>query len=693
MASIAADSKYDLYVNGQLVVREGGLKRGPSPSGSYVDTVDLAEYLQAGPNSVAVLLWYFGRHGFSHRDSGQPGWLFDLDGLEIGPWKACRHPAYFDAGYVNDAYRLPENSVGFDARREMEGWTEVGYDDAAWPLAEPAGQAGCAPWGDLVRREFPQWHWSEERSYLATESAEAGPDGMYTLACQLPYNAQFLPVIELEAPAGVRIEVTVAQDTSCLRPALITREGRHRHVFPGWLNGEAAIYRLPECVRVHAVGYIETGYPAQLAGSFECGDAVLDPLWLASQRTVYLNMRDTFMDCPCRERAQWAGDLIVQLGQLPYCLDRQAELLVKKGLLETFRWQLENGIIYGPVPEGNWRMELPAQMLSVISPYGVWTYYMNSGDRATLEAVYAAAKRYFELWQFHDNGLIVYRPSTKGQVPVIVDGVEEGTWDWIDWGEKIDAEPALNGWFVLAAMGMRQMAAELGQTADAEAFGAREAQVRTAIREHYWDAAKGGYASADFEWAPDDRVQALMVLNGVAQAEQYPALLEVFQTVREACPYMERYVLEALFAMGQPAAALERMRSRYRLMLSKGNSTLWERWPEASEHPGTINHAWSGGPLTLLSSLVAGVRPSTPGWERIEIQPNPGDLNTLHCELATTKGMLSVQVRRVDAEWTVRLEIPDGAAVTLDTTLLSERGAREGIDPGQTTFETTLPAV
>ena len=34
---IAADTKYWLFVNGELVVKEGGLKRGPNPNDSYCD--------------------------------------------------------------------------------------------------------------------------------------------------------------------------------------------------------------------------------------------------------------------------------------------------------------------------------------------------------------------------------------------------------------------------------------------------------------------------------------------------------------------------------------------------------------------------------------------------------------------------------------------------------------------------------
>ena len=40
-ARIAVDSKYWLYINGEIVVREGGLKRGQKPSSTYYDEVPL----------------------------------------------------------------------------------------------------------------------------------------------------------------------------------------------------------------------------------------------------------------------------------------------------------------------------------------------------------------------------------------------------------------------------------------------------------------------------------------------------------------------------------------------------------------------------------------------------------------------------------------------------------------------------
>lgn len=53
-AKIAVDSKYWLWINGQEVILEGGLKRGPTPNDTYYDLVDLKQFLRTGKNVIAV---------------------------------------------------------------------------------------------------------------------------------------------------------------------------------------------------------------------------------------------------------------------------------------------------------------------------------------------------------------------------------------------------------------------------------------------------------------------------------------------------------------------------------------------------------------------------------------------------------------------------------------------------------------
>ena len=61
---LAADTKYWLWVNGELQVSEGGLKRGPNPSDTYCDVITSLPALRAGENTVALLVWYFWKRWF-----------------------------------------------------------------------------------------------------------------------------------------------------------------------------------------------------------------------------------------------------------------------------------------------------------------------------------------------------------------------------------------------------------------------------------------------------------------------------------------------------------------------------------------------------------------------------------------------------------------------------------------------------
>ncbi|MBQ6378202.1 MAG: glycoside hydrolase, partial [Prevotella sp.] len=118
-AKIAADTKYWLWVNGELAVFEGGLKRGPNRTDSYYDLVDLAPWLKKGKNDVRLLLWHFGKPGFSHVNSGRAGVIVDAPSIGLSTdrtWQSQRLAAYqtCDKPYAN--FRLPESNIRYDAR-------------------------------------------------------------------------------------------------------------------------------------------------------------------------------------------------------------------------------------------------------------------------------------------------------------------------------------------------------------------------------------------------------------------------------------------------------------------------------------------------------------------------------------------------------------------------------------------------
>ena len=94
-------------------------------------------------------------------------------------------------------------------------------------------------------------------------------------------------------------------------------------------------------------------------------------------------------------------------------------------------------------------------------------------------------------------------------------------------------------------------------------------------------------------------------------------------------------------------------------------STLWEYW---AYHQGTENHAWTGGPLVLLSQQFAGIRPTSPGWRTFEVCPQLGRLTSLSCSVPTLCGEIHVDIRRKGETLTVEVEKP--AALEAEVRLL-----------------------
>jgi hypothetical protein len=120
---------------------------------------------------------------------------------------------------------------------------------------------------------------------------------------------------------------------------------------------------------------------------------------------------------------------------------------------------------------------------------------------------------------------------------------------------------------------------------------------------------------------------------------------------------MEKYVLEALVLMGDTQAALDRMVKRYAEIIASPLTTLPEEW-----RGGTGNHAWSGGPLTILSQYVAGIAPLTPAYETYEIRPRMGSLKQVKATVDSAMGRIEVDLNHDSASFTLSLVSPPGTS-------------------------------
>lgn len=118
---------------------------------------------------------------------------------------------------------------------------------------------------------------------------------------------------------------------------------------------------------------------------------------------------------------------------------------------------------------------------------------------------------------------------------------------------------------------------------------------------------------------------------------------------------MEGYVLEALCRMGFTGDALMRMRERYDGLVKNSNTTLWEDFYEL----GTKNHAWSGGPLTVLMRYIAGIDAETSGFDTYHVMPRLSGLNNVNVVVPSTKGNISVEMVTDENVFKLQLESPE----------------------------------
>ncbi|MBR4451929.1 MAG: alpha-L-rhamnosidase N-terminal domain-containing protein, partial [Clostridia bacterium] len=433
-AFISADSKYWLYINGESVVFEGGVKQGPTPDGSYYDFVDIAPFLQQGKNVICALVWYWGKDkNYSYTGSGMAGFLFEAESiLSDKSWKVCRNSAYLNHSSEPN-YRLPESNINYDATKEIGDWLTVDFDDSAWENATENGIGGCAPWGKLYSRGIPMlkdyglkdYENSDDYTGITLDSKE-------TITLNIPYNAQCTPYLKIDAAAGKKIRI-LTENTwlGSVSNTYITKDGEQEFEALGWFNGEHITYVIPSGVKILELKYRETGYDTEFSGIFECRDEKLNALWQKSLRTLYVTMRDNYMDCPDRERAQWWGDVTNEMAMSMYALDANSYLLYQKGVASMLAHiDTETNVLQTVVPIDGDYFELPVQQLAGIC--GFWTYYLYTGDKDFLNTVYDASVNYINLWTIGENNLAEHR---------------EGSCDWMYWGKHADVTALENAWY------------------------------------------------------------------------------------------------------------------------------------------------------------------------------------------------------------------------------------------------------
>ena len=657
---ISAESKYFMWVNEELVTLDGSLKRGPTPYDSYYDEVKINN-LKQGNNIITILVAFNGRSGDSSinpqlEDSegdliSQAGLLFEMQIGETlvksdSSFKAMRIDAYrnkISGGKEYDAYTqssmLAERNVFYDARKEIGDYRKLEFDDSSWESAKAVAKAGNLPFGDLYKAPTKPIKFHEITDFSnASEYVGKTLSEDTTLALSLPTDIQFSWYIDIEAEEGKKLvfytdSYKYNDGLQSFKDTYVTKNGQQSYENYPWRSGYTLFIDAPKGIKFNKLAYRMSEFNGELMTPFTSSDDNLDILWKKAQNTVRVCMRDSFMDCPDRERGPYMGDASNQIDAALYCYDQGALDLVKKSILACIGWVKNDNAIPSRAPSVK-PQEIPNQSLAFLT--SAYHYFEHTNDVETMTLYTKAAIEYLRLYEM-ENGLPKYR---------------NGSWTWNDWGSYIDNNLLQAGFYYYALRLTKELVALLKMNDDISFINERMTSMENKYHDAYYT--EQGFKSSSSKYV-DDRANALLALSGLAKESDYETIINVLTNTREASPFCEKYVLEALCKMGRIDLAKERMLLRYDAMIKDNKDTLYEKFDITD---GTFNHAWTSGPIYIINRYIAGLKPTKPGFEEYSLSLT-NLLDSFKCSNYTVKGNIDIELTNQDGVKTLTVKSID----------------------------------
>ncbi len=481
-------------------------------------------------------------------------------------------------------------------------------------------------------------------------------DGTFTSTYKITNstNVQGTPYLKVKSTSGgeiigIKSDSWVNGSSTSIAHQYVTRAGECEWEALGWMNGYEITFTVPETVQVLELGFRKSGYDTEHTGSVVTDSAVLNQLYREAYDTLYVCMRDSYMDCPDRERCQWLGDAVVNMQQAAYAMDDKAALLYAKTLKQALGFVKANGAIPSKIALGRPDLELPMQSLAGVHSF--WQYYMYYGDSELVVDAYPVLINYLKLWDVSESGVITHR---------------DGNWNWYDWGSNPDTVIIENCWYYEALDAVLNIAGLEGSGATADDIAFLEGRMELIGKNFdalYWNAERNAYYNKTDNGAADDRANAMAIYTGLADPSRHEGILSVLSGTYNAGPYMEKYVLEAMYMMGEDDAAVKRTLDRFGPFTEDGYPTLPEIWLDQTLYGGdeTKNHAWTGAPLSMLYMYNAGITPLSPGFKTVQVRPQAGTLGSISASVTRGSGTILVSLERAGGVYTLDVTIPAGA--------------------------------
>jgi hypothetical protein len=423
---------------------------------------------------------------------------------------------------------------------------------------------------------------------------------------------------------------------------------------PWWRAGRYLLVKVRtagEPLRLERLVCTLTRYPLAVRSRFSsAGDPRLSEVLALCERGLRASCHDIYADCPAYEQLMYAGDSRVEM-LLHRTLDTD-DRLARKAI------QLFNDSRHGG--RGWTWSRYPAQLGQIIPGFSLlWVLMVDdfhqwrppsdfvpgqlSGVRATLD-----------LFETHLGA----------------DGWLRGLpgWHFIDWcprwengvppGDASGRSAPVNLLYLLALRaGARLEAAAGAPHRQAHLLHLAE-RVKSAVRDGCREAGSGLFADAPGLASFSEHTQVLATLALIETRLEKRALLDAMRLAGTRLAPVSYYFSHYLFEACREAGAewLHERLSPWRELLAKGLRTPIEA-PEPSR---SDCHGWASHPLFHAYATVAGIRPGSPGFATVVIEPLPGPLTSLRVEFPWREALLKLNLTFSDGRAAGIIDLPPG---------------------------------
>ncbi len=675
---VSADQRYRIFVNGKAI----GL--GPArsdPQHWMFDTYDLATHLQKGKNCIAAQVWYMGEHAPYAQMTVESGFIVQgqSDAEKIvntnNTWKAYINKAYEPV--VNDIRKFHTYIVvgagdKVNAALYPWGWDQTNFDDSAWPAAaKPWFSAKTRGYGSdgnwmLVPRSIPMMaeypvRMKEIRRVSGVPSVSnsflngntpvtLAANKKITILIDQSHLTNAYPHLIVSKGKGSTIKLSYAEalmDAKRNKGHRDSIEGRSVLGFDDIFLPDGSTKRLFRPLWFRTYRYVQldivtkgealiledlygmfTGYPFEAKATFESDNPQLKNIWDVGWRTAKLCAGETYYDCPYYEQLQYTGDTRIQaLISMNVAGD---DRLMRKAINEYNQSRIYEGLT---------QSRFPCNDMQIIPPFSlywvsmIYDYWMHRTDDAWIKSLLNGVR---DVLEWHEQRLATNKMNGYLEWWNFVDWVwDSGTPDGREGGSSI-----LTLQYVYTLQQAEQLFRHYGRNQEADHYKLLAAELAKATYDLCWDQNKMVMSDSPKkkQYSQHANIWALLT-NTIPQRQQaivFDRLLKDTSLV-QATFYFKFYLFELLKKMNAGDQFVEQLKP-WQDMIDFGLTTFAEK-PEPVR---SDCHAWSASPDYQLVSIVGGINPATPGYEKVIIQPYLGTLNEVSVTSPHPNGNIAV---------------------------------------------------